>query len=356
MKMIPRFAARLLAWYRLHQRDLPWRNTRDPYRIWLSEIILQQTRVAQGLAYYERFVEAYPTVHDLAKAPLEEVLRLWQGLGYYSRARNLHAAAQTLSLQYGGRFPATYEELRKLKGVGDYTAAAIASFAFDEPVAVVDGNVFRVFSRLYGLYDDITRSRTKSKFKALSEAHMPPQEAADYNQAVMEFGAIQCTPQKPSCLTCPFRDDCYAALHAKQQELPVKSKKLSKRKRHLSYRFFCWKGKVWMQERKQKDIWQGLYEPACLEAPTAREMAKLLHEHPVASLWQQARAVERVRHLLTHQELYIDLGMVVLNDGASLPHSLQVAGSWFTPDECEALPKPIVIAQYFEKHRHLLSS
>jgi A/G-specific adenine glycosylase len=356
MKMIPRFAERLTAWYRLHQRDLPWRNTRDPYRIWLSEVILQQTRVAQGLAYYERFVKTYPTVHDLAKAPLEEVLRLWQGLGYYSRARNLYAAAQTISLQYGGCFPSNYEELRKLKGVGEYTAAAIASFAFDEPVAVVDGNVFRVFARLYGLYDDISLTRTKSKFKALSEGHMPPKEAAIYNQAIMEFGAVQCTPQKPLCLTCPFRDDCYAARHGKQQELPVKIKKPVKRKRYLSYRFFLRKGKVWMQERTKKDIWRGLYEPACVEAATAAALKQQLLEHPAALQWQQAQAVTQVRHLLTHQELYIDMGIVILDGEVSLPDCLHSEGNWFAYDECNALPKPVVIAQYFEQHRHLLSS
>ncbi|WP_038028279.1 A/G-specific adenine glycosylase [Thermonema rossianum] len=354
MKMIPRFAGRLLEWYRLHQRDLPWRKTRDPYRIWLSEVILQQTRVAQGLAYYERFVEHYPTVHHLAKAPIEEVLRLWQGLGYYSRARNLHAAARTISIQWAGRFPASYDELRRLKGVGDYTAAAIASFAFDEPVAVVDGNVFRVLARLYGLYDDISRTKTKHKFKALSEAHMPPQEAAAYNQAMMEFGAVQCTPQKPLCMTCPFRDDCYAAQYGKQQELPVKSKKTTKRKRYLSYRFFYRNGKLWMQERKQKDIWKGLYEPARIEAATAREMEQLLQNEAPAALWQQAQAIEQIRHLLTHQELFIDIGMLHLPPDAALPPFLKDGGDWFTPEECDALPKPIVIAQYFERHRHLL--
>ena len=203
-------AAALLAWYPRHQRDLPWRHTRDPYAIWLSEVILQQTRVAQGLPYYETFLRAYPTVQHMAAAPEAEVLRYWQGLGYYSRARNMHRTARQVVEEYNGLFPGNYAGLLKLRGIGPYTAAAIASFAFDEAVAVLDGNVYRVLARIFGLHSDIAAPSSRKEFQAVADQHIPASTPADFNQAIMEFGAIQCTPAKPDCLFCPLQATCSA--------------------------------------------------------------------------------------------------------------------------------------------------
>jgi A/G-specific adenine glycosylase len=213
-----------LAWYPRHRRDLPWRQTRDPYAIWLSEVILQQTRVAQGLPYYETFLAAYPSVQDMAAAPEQEILRYWQGLGYYSRARNMHHTAQQVVQEYGGQFPATYAGLLKLRGVGPYTAAAIASFAFDEPVAVLDGNVFRVLARIFGLHSDIAAPASRKEFQALADRHIPAAAPADFNQAIMEFGAIQCTPVKPDCLFCPCSSSAGRFSTGKWRCCPLRAK------------------------------------------------------------------------------------------------------------------------------------
>ena len=225
------FAPRLIEWYRRHGRNLPWRHTRDPYRIWLSEVILQQTRVRQGMPYYHAFVEKFPTVNDLAAASEQEVLRLWQGLGYYSRARNLHETARIVAQKHNGVFPGNYAGLLTLKGVGPYTAAAIASFAFGEQVGVLDGNVYRVLARLLGIETDIATPKAKNEFTRAAAALVPADEPDTYNQAIMEFGAIQCTPVAPDCLLCPFQAECVAYNTGRQHELPVKSKKGSVKNR-----------------------------------------------------------------------------------------------------------------------------
>ena len=215
------FIDKLENWYATAQRDLPWRGTTDPYKVWLSEIILQQTRVVQGLPYYERFIAHFPTVVDLAEASEEEVLKLWQGLGYYSRAKNLHHTAQYITTELGGIFPQTYKELLKLKGIGDYTASAIASFCYNEPCPVVDGNVYRVLSRVFGLATPINSTQGAKEFKALAHECLDKANAGVYNQAIMEFGALQCTPQSPDCTSCVLRDHCWAFHHNKVNELPV---------------------------------------------------------------------------------------------------------------------------------------
>ena len=216
------FSTEILRWFRENGRDLPWRETRDPYAIWLSEIILQQTRIAQGWEYWERFVQTYPKVEDLAAASEDDVLKLWQGLGYYSRARNLHTAAKQIVAL--GAFPNTLEDIKSLKGVGDYTAAAIGSFAFDIPAAVVDGNVYRVLSRYFGIDTPINSTQGKKEFAALAQSLLPASDAASYNQGMMDFGAIQCTPQSPKCLLCPFAETCEALRCGRVEELPVKNK------------------------------------------------------------------------------------------------------------------------------------
>ena len=273
------FANTIISWFRENGRALPWRETRDPYAIWLSEIILQQTRIAQGWEYWERFMAQYPTVEDLAAAHEDEVLKLWQGLGYYSRARNLHTAAKQIVAL--GHFPDTLEGIKQLKGVGDYTAAAIGSFAFDIPAAVVDGNVYRVLARYFGIDTPINSTQGKKEFAALAQSLLPSSKASDslssfspasdfqsslslvaaYNQAMMDFGAIQCTPQSPKCLLCPLAETCEAMRTNRVAELPVKQKTMKVKTRHLSYIYIRCKGETVIHRRGEGDIWQGLWEP-----------------------------------------------------------------------------------------------
>ena len=253
------FALTLLEWFRENGRELPWRQTSDPYAIWLSEIILQQTQVKQGWDYWERFMRRWPTVEALAEASEDEVLREWQGLGYYSRARNLHTAAKQIVAL--GHFPHTLEEIRQLKGVGDYTAAAIGSIAFGLPAAVVDGNVYRVLARHFGIDTPINTTEGKKAFQTLAQSLLPEGEASHYNQAVMDFGAIQCTPQAPKCEICPLMESCVALREGRVGELPVKRKTLKIRERHLIYIYVRCQGEVAIHRRGPGDIWQGLWEP-----------------------------------------------------------------------------------------------
>ena len=232
------FGQKLTSWYLQNKRDLPWRKTKNPYKIWLSEVILQQTRVVQGLPYYENFVNSFPTVFDLAKADEQQVLKIWQGLGYYSRARNLHHTAQYISENLNGEFPKTYNELIKLKGIGSYTASAIASFCFDEKVAVLDGNVYRVLSRYFGVETDISSSKAKKEFQNLADEVLDKNRPALFNQAIMEFGALQCVPKNPNCEVCVLNDSCLALKDKKVAQLPVKVKKTKVKKRFLNYLIF----------------------------------------------------------------------------------------------------------------------
>lgn len=253
------FRNSLMIWGKKVERPLPWKNEKDPYKIWLSEIILQQTRAEQGLPYYEAFVHQYPTVTALAAAPEDALLKLWEGLGYYARARNLHAAAHTIVTQYKGEFPSTYESIRALKGVGDYTAAAIASFAYGLPYSVVDGNVYRVLARFFGITLPIDVAANKKAFATLAQQLLDKAYPAAYNQAIMDFGALHCTPQRPQCATCPLAAHCAAFNLQKTAELPVKSKKLTKRERNFVYWVFNQGEQVYLHKRMEKDIWQHLH-------------------------------------------------------------------------------------------------
>lgn len=282
------FTTTILQWFQDNGRALPWRETRDPYAIWLSEIILQQTRIEQGLPYWERFMRHWHTVEELAAASEDEVLREWQGLGYYSRARNLHTAAKQI-VEMGG-FPRTLEGIKRLKGVGDYTAAAIGSIAFDLPAAVVDGNVYRVLARHYGISTPINTTEGKKEFTALAQELLPARQASAFNQAMMDFGAIQCTPQSPLCLSCPLQESCIAFREDRVAALPVKRKMLKVKERHLTYIYIRYKGRTAIHRRQAGDIWQGLYEPWLTdEVP------------PGAILLRQD-----VKHVLTHRVLYAD--------------------------------------------------
>lgn len=325
------FAATLLQWFKNNGRSLPWRETKDAYAIWLSEVILQQTRIVQGMSYWERFMAQWPTVNDLAAATENEVLKAWQGLGYYSRARNLHTAARQV-MELGG-FPQTFKELKTLKGVGDYTAAAIASIAFGEPVAVVDGNVYRVLSRYYGIETPIDSTEGKKEFQTLAQSLLPINEPADYNEAIMDFGATQCTPNSPHCSACPLCETCVAFREQRINELPVKSKKVKQRERHFTYLYIEYERKIAIHQRGAGDIWQGLWEFPQEEHLTSSE----------DSAWRtEAQLLQKgVKHILTHQILLADIYLWRPKNRPQLPSEF----IWIEKQDLEnyALPRLIEI-------------
>ena len=310
--MITDFSRTLLAWYRDFGRALPWRGTQDAYAIWLSEVILQQTRIAQGEAYWHRFMERFPTVELLAAASEDEVLRLWQGLGYYSRARNLHAAARQIVAL--GRFPDTLDGIRSLKGVGDYTAAAIASFAFGRDAAAVDGNVYRVLARHFGIPTPINTTEGKREFTALATELLPRGRAGEFNQAMMDFGAIQCTPQAPRCAVCPLAETCAALRSGSVEALPVKLRRTKVQERRLVYIYIRCKGETAIRRRPAGDIWQGLWEPV-----DGEEIEKLKNEE-MRKLKEKAMLLAHgVKHVLTHRLLLADFYFAEVTEKPSLP-------------------------------------
>jgi A/G-specific adenine glycosylase len=302
------FSGGLIAWYKRHQRDLPWRREQDPYRIWLSEIILQQTQVSQGLSYYQKFISRYPTVNDLASATEDEVMKLWQGLGYYSRARNLHHTAKAVDA-VGGQFPKTWKGLKTLKGVGDYTAAAIASFSYDLPHAVVDGNVYRLLSRVFGIQEPIDLPRSKKLFTKLAEDLLDRKNPGLNNQAIMEFGSQHCKPVNPLCLTCIFNERCAALRQNKVKELPLKSKKIQIKSRYFNYVIVADnKGKVLLNKRNGSDIWKGMYEFSLIETSKNIRSSTLINSEDFQKLCgKEFKVLHRsnyYKHVLTHQHLH----------------------------------------------------
>jgi len=315
---------KLITWYLVNKRDLPWRNTQDPYFIWLSEIILQQTQVAQGLPYYVKFTTSFPTVYDLAKANESQVLKLWQGLGYYSRARNLHASAKYIVNELNGKFPNTFSDIIKLKGVGDYTASAIASISFNEVTPVVDGNVYRALSRIYNISTPINTGKGFKEFKALAEELIDKKQPATFNQAIMEFGARQCKPKNPDCSICPFNTKCIALQKNKISELPVKLKALKVKKKYFNFIVMLSKnGKTILEKREGKGIWQNLYQFPLVETlKTAKigEIEKELKEFSIlekkdyqVSLYNE----QEIIHKLSHQHLYTKFWIVSVNETLS---------------------------------------
>lgn len=316
------FAYKILIWYSQNKRTLPWRRTRDPYRIWLSEIMLQQTRVEQGTPYYLKFVSNFPTIENLANASEERIMKLWQGLGYYSRARNLHATAKTVVTDFDGEFPKTYKELIKLKGIGDYTASAIASICFNAPEPVVDGNVYRVLSRYYGVDTPINSTKGIKYFKDLAREVMDIENIRDYNQAIMEFGAIQCVPKNPNCDSCPLKDSCVGLQKNLITALPVKINKTKVRKRYFNYvvPVFQVEGvkKSVLRKRIGKGIWQNLFEFPLLEStvPIAElqlkgELESLLQVEDEPNIVQYNE--KPIIHKLSHQHLYTTFWIVKIN-------------------------------------------
>ncbi|MBK9288070.1 MAG: A/G-specific adenine glycosylase [Flavobacteriales bacterium] len=340
------FSRSLAPWYRAHGRDLPWRRTRDPYRIWLSEVILQQTRVDQGTAYYERFVEQYPTVADLASAPEGAVMKLWQGLGYYSRARNLMAAARQVVQEHGGTFPSTFPELLKLKGVGDYTAAAIASIVFDRPEAVVDGNVYRVLARVFGIDTPIDSTEGRKAFRELANSLLDPSNAGDHNQSVMELGATVCLPRNPACGDCPLASRCIARKEGRIDRLPVKAGKTKVRDRYFHYLIIRSGGRIWLHQRTEKDIWRDLYQPPLVEttsaatkAQVARRATDLLGYQPILEA-----LAGPVRHVLSHQVIHARFWTVLGSELIAVPEGWVLVG----PTELKDHAVPRLIERFLE--------
>jgi A/G-specific adenine glycosylase len=352
------FAKILLRWYPSNKRDLPWRNTKDPYIIWLSEIILQQTRVAQGLPYFNRFLSRYPTVQDLASAPIEEVMRLWQGLGYYSRARNLHACAEYIVRHRAGHFPSTYKELLQLKGVGSYTAAAIASFAFGEKVAVVDGNVFRVLSRCFGITTDIGSAQGKKAFEQLANEVIPAAAPDEYNQAIMEFGALQCVPKNPLCGECPLAAGCFAYKHDMVSQLPVKEKKTKVSRRAFLYFHVNCGDEILVKERGPNDIWQGLVDFPLEELESSGDvdlnLSPLLAELQAFKPRIEFDPEKNYKHILTHQKIFSNfVKLDISQDQKHLVKKWADKKGYFPVNEhqLESLGKPNLIVKYLKDQK-----
>lgn len=326
------FTTILLHWYEENKRSLPWRGERDVYKVWVSEIILQQTRIQQGWDYYLRFIEAFPDVRALAEADEEAVLRVWQGLGYYSRARNMHAAAQSIMTRHHGQFPNTYEEIRALKGIGDYTAAAICAFAYGLPYPAVDGNVLRIISRVFGIHDNIMLNDTKKKITALCEKLLAGVNPADFNQALMDFGSLQCVPKNPDCEKCPLRDECYAFKEQKVDFLPVSIKNVNIKKRYFHFLFYTEKQKFFIEQRTGNDIWKGLYQLPLIETDNDKTLNyKILH---------------KTKHQLTHQS--IEAVFYQIENAKDLPKSKRQYEVIGIEERCQYAFSTLIV-NFFEK-------
>lgn len=344
-KIAPYFSKKLIVWYLQNKRNLPWRNTNNPYHIWLSEIMLQQTRVLQGLPYYLKFIEAYPKVEDLASAPEDEVLKLWQGLGYYSRARNLHATAKMVAKEMDGIFPNNYKDLLKLKGVGDYTASAIASISFNQPEAVVDGNVYRVLSRFFGISTPINSTAGQKEFKQLAQELIDKEQPGTFNQAIMEFGARYCVPQNPDCENCIFNDSCVAFQQKKVAQLPVKIKSKPVKQRFFNYLVILSENeRTVLQQRNGKGIWHKLYEFPLIETSKEIEVSELqkLPQFQDFSEKINIRNIslynqEAVVHKLSHQHLNTRFWII---------ETLDETESSVAISEIESYAVPVLIANF----------
>jgi A/G-specific adenine glycosylase len=317
--MTEQFTKLLLKWHQTIDRKLPWKDSKDPYKIWISEIVMQQTRIAQGTSYYERIVKAFPTVQDMAKATEDEIMYLWKGLGYYSRARNMHKTARIIVDEFEGNFPKEYLQILALPGVGTYTAAAIASFAYDLPYAVLDGNVFRVLSRFFGIHLPIDDPKAKKLYQTKSQDCLGTTKPSEFNQAIMDFGAMQCGPGTPNCDQCVMSSQCHAYLNKEVILLPIKSKKIKRSKRYFTFFMAQYQGLVMIKKRDQQDIWQGLYEIPCIETPMSatrlNSLQTFVEEHQVELLTVSEEAIE-VYQKLTHQD--INATIIVVNVNAQI--------------------------------------
>lgn len=349
------FSTLLLQWNKQkNKRQMPWKGEKDPYKIWLSEIILQQTRVEQGLGYYHRFVEVFPEIHKLAKATDSKVFKLWEGLGYYTRCRNLIATARYISKDLKGKFPSTYEEIKELKGIGPYTAAAISSFAFNLPHAVVDGNVFRVLSRVFGIVKPIDSTEGKKYFTQLANEILDKKSPGIYNQAIMDFGAVVCKPVAPLCTGCIFNKTCFAFLRNQINELPVKEKKISIKKRWFYYLVIGHENKIAIRQRTSKDIWQQLYEFPVVETNKEEEIKQILMQAEKLNLLQK-RSYEIIavsplfKQQLSHQLIAGQFIKIKLKQKLDMGKNV----IWVTKKEMKKFAFPKFINQYFD-HKVML--
>jgi len=350
------FSKLIIKWYNKNKRDLPFRKTKDPYRIWLSEIILQQTRVSQGLPYYERFESLFPTIHHLAKAKEDVVMKAWQGLGYYSRARNLHHAAKHVSTELKGKFPSSFEEIKKLKGIGDYTAGAIASLAFNKPHVVVDGNVFRVISRYFGIKTPIDSSQGKKEFTRKAEELLDRKNPGTFNQAVMEFGALQCVPQNPDCKKCVLQKSCKASSKNLVDVLPIKLKKTKSRTRYFNYLVFRQKGKIMIRRRTENDIWKNLYDFPMIETQKEIKPIPALHKGkgenkllvpPFGKDLGWAISSKLFKHILSHQTIFARFWEVKQSGSKKY---LYKGKSWYVNEnQLNKYAFPRLIERYFQE-------
>jgi A/G-specific adenine glycosylase len=339
----------LFSWYRKNKRDMPWRNTKNPYKIWLSEVILQQTRFEQGLPYYLKFVEKYPTIKHLSEAHIDEVLRLWQGLGYYSRARNLHKCAKTINFEFGGKFPEQKNQLLQLPGIGPYTAAAIASFAFGKKEAVVDGNVLRVITRLFGIDKDIGDQKTVNEISGIVNELIPAEQPDIFNHAIMEFGASVCVPKNPSCSNCVLQHICTAYTKKMQAQLPMKKKKIVKKTRYFNYLVIHIGNQILMTKRENNDIWKGLFEFYLVESEKHQSFNRLvlpkeLIDH--TEIWELSRESRLYKHVLTHQNIMCQFYHIRFLEDHKFNDSHWKKYRPYTLSEIEDLPKPILIDKY----------
>ncbi|NGF55651.1 A/G-specific adenine glycosylase [Parapedobacter sp. SGR-10] len=345
-----RFAENLVAWYRENGRDLPWRKTEDPYVIWLSEVILQQTRVEQGMPYFHRFVQSLPDVKSFAEAAEEDILRLWQGLGYYSRARNMHKAARQVMDRFDGVFPTRYDDLITLQGVGEYTAAAISSFASNERRAVLDGNVFRVLSRVFGIDVPINSTEGKNLFKKLADELIPHDYPGEYNHAIMDFGAIQCKPKQPLCPTCIFQLECRALAENRVHELPVKLKGKASRNRYFHYFIVERNGEVLMSKRGDKDVWANLYEFPMIETAEDCPMDDLYEHTAFKKHFERATLYPvggMVKHVLSHQNIYARFYRIA--EGIEVKEK-KSQWRYFLSEKIDTLAKHKLIFTFWDKY------
>ena len=344
------FTSKIITWYNFNKRDLPWRNTKNPYFIWISEIILQQTRIAQGLPYYEKFIKTFPTIEALAIASEQNVLSVWQGLGYYSRARNMHKCAHTIINSFNGEFPNTYDQLLSLPGIGPYTAAAIASMAFNKPTPVVDGNVYRVLARVFGIKNNIADAKSFKLFYDLSKELIDEKQPGSFNQAVMELGATICVPQNPLCDHCQLEEICVARAHNKQKEFPVKIKKNRNRNRYFTYLVIELEGKLAMIKRNGKDIWNGLYEFYLIEN-TGPKLPDQLEDALFKNLMESGGLVNKeknmTKHILSHQTIYSTFLHIKTNSKANWSNLLaENQLVLYSQIEIDSLPKSVLISKY----------
>jgi A/G-specific adenine glycosylase len=344
------FTTHLTHWHATdNDRSLPWKSEKEPYKIWLSEVILQQTRALQGLPYYERFTAAYPTIQAMAAANEEEAFRLWQGLGYYNRCKNMLATARIISTTPGGKFPAGYEQLLELKGIGPYTAAAIASFAFGLPNAVVDGNVYRVLARYFGIDEPFDTTSGKKVFAALAQELLDRKDSAAYNQAIMDLGATICTPRKPLCTQCPLQKKCVAYHRGLIELLPVRSKKQIVTTRYFNYLLLKYKDTLWIHKRTDSDIWQNLNEPYLIETNAPLDMKELLNNDQFRALDIAYTSIEyegSATQRLTHRIIDSRFFSIAL---AKKPKADALGGIWLTSNDLKKTAFPKTLVSFLEK-------